>query len=128
MRNAGYNEYVDFNIPWNFTIGYTLNADSRYIPAKWADSIVVSHAVNLSGELQLTELWKLAVITGYNFDLKQMTITSFNLYRDMHCWQMQFMTFPFGPRKHFNFTLNVKSTVLQDLKLVRRRDFRDLPN
>jgi len=33
----------------------------------------------------------------------------------------------FGPRKSFNFTLKVKAAVLQDLKLIRRRDYRDTP-
>jgi hypothetical protein len=32
---------------------------------------------------------------------------------------------PFGPNKNYNFTINVKAQVLQDLKLVRRRDYRD---
>ena len=54
--------------------------------------------------------------------------TSIDVYRDLHCWQMHFQTFPFGPRKSFNFTLNVKSSILQDLKLTRRRDYRDTPN
>jgi hypothetical protein len=38
---------------------------------------------------------------------------------------MRLGTVPFGPRKYYNFTLNVKASVLQDLKLLRRRDYRD---
>ena len=72
--------------------------------------------------------WKTSINTGYNFDIHQLTFTSIDVYRDLHCWQMHFQTFPFGPRKSFNFTLNVKSSILQDLKLVRRRDYRDSPN
>lgn len=128
MRNAGYDEYVDFNIPWSFNINYTLNAESRYSAFSYTDTLTISHSFTCNSELQITERWKLAVSTGYNFDLKELTLTSIDLYRDLHCWQMHFFAFPFGPRKSFNFTLNVKSTVLQDLKLVRRRDFRDLPN
>ncbi|MEN9339778.1 MAG: hypothetical protein RIQ62_1090, partial [Bacteroidota bacterium] len=53
------------------------------------------------------------------------TYTSFTIYRDLHCWEMRLNLIPFGLLKSYNFTLNVKSTVLQDLKLVRRKDFRD---
>jgi len=38
---------------------------------------------------------------------------------------MRLGTIPFGPRKSYNFTLNVKASILQDLRLVRRRDYRD---
>lgn len=128
MRNAGYDEYVDFNIPWSVNVTYTMNIDRRYSSFSYSDTNLLSHSLTFTGELQITERWKLAVNSGYNFDYKQLTMTSLDLYRDLHCWQMHFFTFPFGPRKQFSFTLNVKSTVLQDLKLTRRRDFRDLPN
>ncbi len=128
MRNAGYNEYVDFNIPWSFNINYTLTVNKQYVRRRFADSLTLSHAVTFSGELQVTERWKLSLNSGYNFDVKQLTLTSIDVYRDLHCWSMHFFTYPFGPRKNFNFTLQVKSSVLQDLKLVRRRDFRDVPN
>ncbi len=128
MRNAGYNEYVDFNIPWSLNVNYSLNVNEQYVPRTYSDTTILSHSLTFNGELQVTERWKLVFSSGYNFDVKQMTLTSIDVYRDLHCWQMHFQTYPFGPRKSFNFTLNVKSTVLQDLKLVRRRDFRDVPN
>jgi hypothetical protein len=43
----------------------------------------------------------------------------------MHCWEMRLSTIPFGQRKSFYFTLQVKAQVLNDLKLIRRRDYRD---
>jgi hypothetical protein len=38
---------------------------------------------------------------------------------------MKFNTIIFGTRRSYNFGLNVKASVLQDLKLTRRKDFRD---
>ncbi len=127
MRNAGYNDYVDFNIPWSFNVNYTLSANQSYNPVSKRDTFVITHSLTMAGELQITTRWKVTVNTGFNFNDKQLTLTSIDVYRDLHCWQMHFQTFPFGPRKSFNFTLNVKSSVLQDLKLVRRRDYRDTP-
>ncbi len=128
MRNAGYNEYVDFNIPWSININYSLSVNRQYTAFSYRDTTILNHTLTFNGELQITERWKAVFNSGYNFDVKQLTLTSIDVYRDLHCWQMHFQTYPFGPRKSFNFTLNVKSTVLQDLKLVRRRDFRDVPN
>ncbi len=128
LRNAGYNEYVDLNIPWSFNFTYTMSFNKQYSSFSYKDTIVLNHSLTFSGELQITESWKAVLNSGYNFDLKQMTLTSIDVYRDLHCWEIHFQTYPFGPRKSFNFTLNAKSTILQDLKLVRRRDFRDVPN
>lgn len=127
MRNAGYNEYVDFNIPWSFNLNYTLNANNSYTAYGKKDTLVVTHNATVQGEFQATPRWKVVVSTGYNFTQKQLTLTSFDVYRDLHCWTMHLNTFPFGPRKSFSFQLNVKAAVLQDLKLTRRRDFRDTP-
>jgi len=128
MRNAGYNGYSNFNIPWSFNFSYQLSANQVYNPVSRRDTLEISHSLTLAGELQITSRWKATLSTGYNFDDKALTLTSIDLFRDLHCWQMHFQTFPFGPRKSFNFTLNVKSSMLQDLKLTRRRDYRDSPN
>jgi hypothetical protein len=127
VHNAGYGNYVDFNIPWSLNLSYSLDAAQVYNSRTKRDSLQINHNLQFNGELQVSERWKVTFNSGYNFRDKQLTLTSIDVYRDLHCWAMHFQTFPFGPRKSFNFTLNVKATVLQDLKLQRRRDFRDSP-
>ncbi len=127
MRNAGYNDYVDFNIPWSFNCSYSLSANNNYSYFSKRDTIVLSQSLTFQGELQITKRWKLNASSGYNFSYHQLTLTSIDVYRDLHCWAMHLQTIPFGPRKSFTFTINVKSAILQDLKLVRRRDYRDTP-
>ncbi|MCD6012422.1 MAG: organic solvent tolerance protein OstA [Flavipsychrobacter sp.] len=128
LRPSGYYDYADFNIPWSFNVSYQLTVTQSYNTRSKHDTFVLSHSFTLGGELQITDRWKARVNTGYNFDTKEISLTSIDLHRDLHCWEMHFQTFPFGPRKSFNFTLNVKSSILQDLKVMRRRDFRDAPN
>lgn len=128
VRSAGYSDYVDFNIPWSFNISYSLNANNNYSAFSKKDTIVLNHTLTFAGELLLTKRWKLSVNSGYNFEFKQLTQTNIILNRDLHCWAMSLQTIPFGPRKSYSFTLNVKSAILQDLKLLKRRDFRDSPN
>jgi len=76
--------------------------------------------------LSLTPKWKIGFQSGYDFINKDLTYTSVNIYRDLHCWEMKFNWVPFGFRKMYTIDINVKSAILQDLKLSRRRDWYDL--
>ncbi len=126
MRPTDYYNYLDFNIPWSVNISYTMNLTKDYRTYQnGGDTLVMSHNARVSGDLNLTRHLKLSVTTGYDFSNKQLSLTSIDIYRDLHCWEMHLGAIPFGPRKSYNFTLNVKASVLQDLKLVRRRDYRD---
>ena len=127
LRNAGYNEYVNFNIPWSFNFSYSLQVNDQYTAYSRTDTVTVTQNLTFQGEINFTKRWRLTVNSGYNFTQKQLIQTSLDIYRDLHCWAMHLQSIPFGPRKSYTFTLNVKSAILQDLKLVRRRDFRDAP-
>lgn len=121
----GYSDYIDFNVPWRVNISYTLNASRNYQFVTQRDSTIIDHATLFDFDLNLTPKWKLVVRSGYNFSSKQLSLTQIDIYRDLHCWEMRLGAIPFGDRKSYNFSLNVKASVLQDLKLQRRRDYRD---
>ncbi len=124
LRNRAV-DYVDFNIPWNVNIGYSLTASNQYSTRQKGDTLIVNQGINLSGDFNLTPRWKIAATTSFNATTKQLGFTSLDIYRDLHCFEMRLNTIPFGPLKSYTFTLNVKAQVLQDLRLLRRRDFRD---
>lgn len=125
MRNNGYNNYVDFNIPWTVNITYSFNLERRASAFSRSDSSVISQNLTVGGDINFTPRWKVAVNTGYNVVEKQITFSSIDIYRDLHCWEMRLGLIPFGFRKSFNFSLNVKAQVLQDLRLTRRKAFQD---
>ncbi len=126
MESGRYFDYLDFNIPWSLNIDYTLNLQRSYRPySDGGDTLVLTHGARFSGDVNLTRHLKLSITSGYDFSNKQLWLTSIDIYRDLHCWEMHLGAIPFGPRKSYNFTLNVKASVLQDLKLVRRRDYHD---
>jgi len=127
MRNAGYNDYANFNIPWSFNCSYSLSINKIFSPFSHRDTLVLSQNLVFQTQLQFTDRWKMQVSSGYDFTYHQLTLTSIDVFRDLHCWAMHLQAIPFGHRKSYNFTLNVKAAVLQDLKLTRRRDFRDTP-
>ncbi len=127
-------DYVDWSIPWKLNVSYSLSKtnnisyerlseDGQYKITK--DEKITAHTVNLSGDLSLTPKTKLTFRTGYDFKNKNVSFTSINIYRDLHCWEMRFNWIPIGARKSWNFTIAIKSTLLQDLKLEKKKDFRD---
>ncbi len=125
LGNGGIDDYYDFNVPWNVSVNYSLSAGKRYLPSKDMDSLAIQHALMFTGGLNLTDRWQLNVQSGYNFTLNEIGLTSINISRDLHCWQMSLNLVPFGQFRSFNFLLQVKSSVLQDLKLVRRKTYLD---
>tara|TARA_B110000046_G_scaffold52102_1_gene58163 strand:+ start:39209 stop:41806 length:2598 start_codon:yes stop_codon:yes gene_type:complete len=118
--NANIEQYVDFSIPWSLNFSYNI----RY--SKPTNRSNVTQTLNFNGDLSLTDNWKIGATSGWDFTNNDFSYTSLNINRDLHCWQLAVNWIPFGPRQSYNITLNVKSAVLQDLKLNRRRDFYDL--
>jgi lipopolysaccharide export system protein LptA len=117
--------YVDFNIPWNVSLNYNFGLTKPGL-----SNAQLIQAVQATGDLSLSKNFKISVSTGFDFTAFEPTITSLTLYRDLHCWDMSFSWTPFAGSasrvSNYNFTLKVKSSILQDLKVTRRRSFRDL--
>ncbi len=110
-------EYVDLDIPFNLTVNYSF-AYSK--PGNLASQI--SQVVNFNGDVSLTPNWKIIFSSGYDFKLKDLSYTSLSFYRDLHCWEMRFNWVPLGNFPYWNFQINVKSSILQDLKWVKKND------
>lgn len=109
-------QYVDFNIPWNLTFNYNISySKNGFQKAQIVQSLM------FAGEVNLTPKWKIGFNSGYDFEAGGFTPTSFNIYRDLHCWQMSLNAWPFGSLQQYSFDLRVKASILQDLKLSKRR-------
>lgn len=112
--------YVDFSIPWNLRISYNLRYSKDGY--KKAD---ITQTTQFSGDVNLSEKWKIGFRSGFDFEKKQFTQTSFDIYRDLHCWQINASWVPFGRYQSFSVDLRAKASILQDLKLSRRRSWWD---
>lgn len=118
--NNNPDQFIDFKIPWSLSIAYNIRYNKAFVDE------LITQTLNFNGDLSLTQNWKIAVTSGWDFELNDLTFTRLSINRDLHCWQLAVDWVPFGPRQSYNITLNVKSAVLQDLKLNRRRDFYDV--
>ena len=109
-------------IQWNLNANYSINYTKGYRSSTYADTI---QSLNFSGDIKITDKWKFNFRSGYDFDTKKLTYSSINIYRDLHCWEMMLNLIPIGYHKSYTFTIRVKASVLQDLKLERKRDWID---
>ena len=111
------NAFVDFNIPWNVSASYSFNYSKNGLKS------VITNTLNFYGDFNVTPKWKVQYTSGYDFQRNDLSLTSFSIYRDLHCWDLSFRWSPIGPYKFYTVDLRVKASILQDLKLSKRRDF-----
>ena len=112
--------YIDFNIPWDLRFNYNIN----YRKVGHEDPTIIQ-ALTFSGSITFTEKWNMSFRSGFDFEKMEFTQTSFNISRDLHCWQMNFSWVPFGRYQSYYLTINAKSSLLQDLKINKQRSWFD---
>lgn len=115
--------YADFSMPWNLSFNYTFSYVSNYVAKQFNYQNTVIQTLSLTGNVSLTEHWKISATTGYDFTQKAMSYTSIDIYRDLHCWEMRFNWVPFGYYKSWNFQINIKANSLRDVKYQKRETY-----
>jgi lipopolysaccharide assembly outer membrane protein LptD (OstA) len=114
------NAFVDFNIPWNFAFSYSFNYSN---PLSDRKTRTISNTLNFNGDFNLTPKWKVQFNSGYDFKAKNIAYTSFAIYRDLHCWDLSANWVPFGAYQSYSIDIKVKASILQDLKLSKRKGY-----
>jgi lipopolysaccharide assembly outer membrane protein LptD (OstA) len=114
-------EEPDFSIPWNLDLMWNFSqnqADPRY---KFRGSSVI---IGLG--FNLTELWKINASASYDFLNKQVAAPQISVYRDLHCWEMNFSWVPMGQWRNFRLEIRLKAPQLQDIKLTKQASARGI--
>ena len=103
-----------FGISYNFARGYDR---FRRSGEAWETS---ASSVNVNGSIDLTEKWAIrGIALGYDFRNERLTYPQLSLYRDLHCWEMDFF---WAPRLNtFTFSIRVKPSSLEFLEVPYRR-------
>ena len=122
---AGEDGYQAFKMPWSVSLstGFNITEDrtkainpkSMRYPYKFS-----LNSLNINGNVKLTNKWAVSFSSGYDFNAKEITNTSFNISRDLHCFTMTAAIAPFGRYKYYNFTIRATANILQDLKWEQR--------
>ena len=125
--NNNPDDYIDWSTTWSLSLSYNLRLTNTpsYINYVTHDYRTTVQTLGLTGSINLTPKWKLSAQTGWDFETKKISYTSLTVYRDLHCWEMRFNVIPYGTYKSWNFQINIKASALQDLKLTKKKDYRD---
>ncbi|UOQ72161.1 putative LPS assembly protein LptD [Hymenobacter cellulosilyticus] len=122
-----YEEYVDFDIPWELTSSFAINyTDPGPIPSRGTylrPRAIARASLNVTGSVKLTPNFRFGYTTSYDFISKRPVAPMLDFYRDLHCWQISGTWTPFGEFRGYGVTISAKSSLLQDLKLNRNRSF-----
>ena len=100
------------SIPWsiNFNLDYSLSGSDINNPTERFN-------VSTRASLQLTTNWKVSWNARFDITTKEILYQNYNIYRDLHCWEMSLGWQP--ERGYYDFRINVKSNVLKDIKLTK---------
>lgn len=129
VESSGQGMFTDFSIPWNLNFGYSLSARRiRYTDLEGEtyllrDSIAINQSIQFNGDFELFKRVKVRFTSGYDFVLDEFTPTTFLINVDLNCWELNARVVPFGERRSYNLSINIRSSMLKDLKLERNRNF-----
>jgi len=101
-------------------VNYNLRMSKNWLVAQQRDSSIYTQAITFIGDVAFAKRLALSFNGGYDFNAKEMTTTTIGLHVDLHCWELSANVVPFGLRQSYYIQLNIKSPLLQDLKLQKR--------
>ena len=116
-------QYVDFKIPWSLHLNY-----EWYYISLTPETQTKTKVLACDGDISLTEKWKVTLSSAYDITKNELvgTSTHIGIHRDLHCWEMNFNWRPLGDTQSYEFTVGVKSPLLQYLRYNRSRSYRNL--
>ena len=118
-KTSNVGNFYTLKIPWDLRFAYTVtySNDRR-------QSEISSNSLMVSGNIDLTDKWKIGASTGYDFAQKGITFTQLRFERDLLSWRMDFSWVPLAgaySNSQWNFFIGIKSSMLQDIKWEKRR-------
>jgi len=108
-------ELRDFKLPWDLTANFTYSYNKSNV-----NNIQKRLDMNLAARLEITKNWRIQYSANFNLMERTINYQSFNIYRDLHCWEMSFSWGP-NPQGYsfFSFEIHLKEPALRDLKLTK---------
>lgn len=109
--------YLKFSLPWSINIGYGVtireNTQGRFNDKRMRYPYKLSHTLNLSGNIRISEGWNINFSSGYDFNMHKLSMTTASLSRDLHCFQMS-CSMVISPYTSYNFTFACEAGTLAD--------------
>lgn len=109
--------YMPFNIPWSFSISYGVtmreNTQAQINVKNMRYPYKLTQNMNFSGNVKLSNKWNINFSSGWDFMDKELTTTTMNVTRDLHCFNMS-CGIVLKPYRSYNFSIRANSAMLAD--------------
>ncbi len=119
--------YMPFKFQWNVTLSYgitmaedrsaEINLRNMRYPYKFTQNL------NISGNIGISDNWRINFTSGYNFEYRKLTTTTLNISRDLHCFEMS-CGIVLAPYVSYNFSFRATSQMLADALKIDKRSSR----
>ena len=110
--------YLKFKMPWSFTVSYGVtmseNTQAQIRVKKMRYPYKLTHTLNFSGNLRISDGWNLTFSSGYDFNYHQLSMTTASISRDLHCFSMS-ASVVLSPYTSYNFTFSANASELADV-------------
>ena len=109
--------YMAFNIPWSFSVSYGVSmredTQAKIKEKNMRYPYKLTQNMNFSGNVKLSNKWNINFSSGWDFMDKELTTTTMNISRDLHCFNMS-CGVVLKPYKSYNFSIRANSSMLAD--------------
>lgn len=110
--------YLKFKLPWSFTVSYGVtmseNTSARINVKKMRYPYRLTHTLNFSGNIRISDGWNLTYSSGYDFNYHRLSMTTASISRDLHCFSMS-ASVVLSPYTSYNFTFSANASELADV-------------
>jgi len=115
-KKTGESKFFNAKLPWDLKVAYSLTFSDNN-----RKRTITTNSIMFSGNVDVTERWKMGFSSGYDLVSKGVTFTQLRFERDLLSWRMDFNWVPMGTNKYWTFFIGIKSSVLSDIKWDKRQ-------
>ena len=109
---------VDYTLPWQLRFSLYLQSDrSAPLTERQTTSLI-----NAAAKAALSKEWLVGLNSGYDLQNKKFVFPMLQLYRNLHCWQMNFQWVPCGEFRSYSFQIGLKMPQFNDSKQIKANE------
>ena len=116
--------YLKFSLPWSFTVSYGVsmreNTAAKINELRMRYPYKLTHTLNFSGNLRISEGWNIGFSSGWDFNYKRLSMTTASLSRDLHCFTMS-ASVVLSPYRSYNFNFAATAATLADVLRYKKQ-------
>ncbi len=104
----------DITIPWNLSVNYNYSMN-KATPI----NAIINSNISANFSINITKNWKITARGSYDFQRKEFSAPTINIFRNLDCWEMSFTWNPIGTYRGFRFDIHMTAPELRDIKVTR---------